>query len=188
MVMAFLTPLRYPTPYPTTQAATAQPAMKSHVRPLGIVQAQCTVAPWGKSPIPVAATPMPVTPTVPPPAAVPTPPASLAHQLDHRGGAELGLGRLGWGDGSSLGGDSRESYQAGECGKDRAHFSLQRGTGAICTATNDTERVRVSSAPVPLASGCAMWGSGVRSQVSLCRPSSRLRRGRYAGQTRTAAY
>jgi len=51
-----------------------------------------------------------------------------------------------------------------------------------------TERVRVCSAPVPLASGCAMWGSGVRSQVSLCRPSSRLRCGRYAGQTRTAAY
>src|SRR6266446_5233053 len=115
--MASLTPLRYPTPYPTTQAATAQPAMKSHVRPLGIVQAQCTVAP---------------------PAAVPTPPASLAHQLDRRGGAGLGPGRLGSGDGSSLGRDGRESYQAGECGKDRAHLSLQRGTGAICTATIDT--------------------------------------------------
>ena len=94
-LMASVTPLRYPMPYPTTQAATTQPAMKSHVRALGIVQAQCTVAPWGKSPIPVAATPMPVTPTVPPPAAVPAPPAPLAHQLDHRGGAELGPGRLG---------------------------------------------------------------------------------------------
>ena len=71
---------------------------------------------------------MPVTPAVPPPAAVPTPPASLAHQLDRRGGAELGPGRLGSGDGSSLGRDGRESYQAGECGKDRAHLSLQRGT------------------------------------------------------------
>src|SRR6267154_3995251 len=142
LVMASLTPLRYPMPHPTTQAATAQPAMKSHVRPLGIVQAQCTVAPWGKSPIPVAATPMPVTPTVAPPAAVPTPPASLAHQLDRRGGAELGPGRLGSGDGSSLGRDGRESYQAGECGKDRAHLSLQRGTGAICTATIDTNWTR----------------------------------------------
>src|ERR1700730_10219940 len=113
--------------------------MRSHVRPLGIVQAQGTVAPWGKSPIPVPATPMPVTPTVPPPAAVPTPPASLAHQFDRRGGAEFGPGRLGWGDGSSLGRDGPESYQAGECGKDRAHFSLQRGTReAICTATIDT--------------------------------------------------
>src|SRR5713101_2862101 len=190
LVMASLTPLRYPMPYPTTQAATTQPARKSHVRPLGIVQAQCTVAPWGKSPIPVAATPMPVTPTVPPPTAVPTPPASLAHQFDRRGGAEFCPGRLGWGDGSSLGRDGRESYQAGECGKDRAHFSLQRGTGAQYAQRRltQTERVLVSAAPVPLASGCAMWGSGVRSQVSLCRPSSRLRRGRYAGQTRTAAY
>jgi hypothetical protein len=133
-----------------------------------------------KSPVRVAATPMPVAPAVPPPAAVPTPPASLAHQLDRRGGAALGPGRFGWGDGSSLGRDGRESYQAGECGKDRAHFSLQRGCGGQYgqRLLTQPERVRESSAPVPVASGCAMWGSGVRSQVSLCRPSTRLRRGR----------
>jgi len=187
--MASLTPLRYPTPYPTTQAATAQPAMKSHVRPLGIVQAQCTVAPWGRSPIPVAATPMPVTPTVAPPAAVPTPPASLAHQLDRRGGAELGPGRLGSGDGSSLGRDGRESYQAANVARIVRISASKGGRGQYAQRRlTQTERVRVSSAPVPLASGCAMWGSGVRSQVRLCRPSSRLRRGRYAGPPRTAAH
>jgi hypothetical protein len=161
--MASFTPLRYPMPYPTTQAAIAQPAIKSHVSPLGIVHTTRMVARRGaRSPIPVAATPMPVTPAVPPPAAVPTPPASLAHQLDRWGGAEFCPGRLGWGDGSSLGRDGRESYQAGECGKDRAHFSLQRGRGRQYAQRRltQTERVREFSAPVPVASGCAMWGSG----------------------------
>jgi hypothetical protein len=102
-VMASLTPLRYPIPYPTTQAATAQPAIKSHVSPLGIVHTMCMVAKRGaRSPIPVAATPMPVSPAVAPPAAVPTPPASLAHQLDGRGGVEFGPGRLGRSEGSRL--------------------------------------------------------------------------------------
>jgi len=45
LFMASFTPLRYPTPYPPTQAAIAQPAMKSHVSPVGIVHAMCIVAP-----------------------------------------------------------------------------------------------------------------------------------------------
>jgi hypothetical protein len=48
--IASLTPLRYPMPYPTNQAATAQPAMKSQVRPLGVVHTMCTVAPLGPAP------------------------------------------------------------------------------------------------------------------------------------------
>ena len=165
-VMASFTPLRYPMPYPTTQAAIAQPAIKSHVSPLGIVHTTRMVARRGaRSPIPVAATPMPVTPAVPPPAAVPTPPASLAHQLDRRGGAELGPGRLGSGDGSSLGRDGRESYQAGECGKDRAHFSLQRirGRQYAQRRLTQTERVRVSPRPCrcPQAAPCGEAESGL---------------------------
>jgi hypothetical protein len=137
------------------------------VSPLGIVHTTRMVARRGaRSPIPVAATPMPVTPAVPPPAAVRTPPASLAHQLDRRGGAELGPGRLGWGDGSSLGRDGSESYQAGECGKDRAHFSLQRGLGRQYAQRRltQTERVRVILRGRAGASGCAMWGSGVSGE------------------------
>jgi hypothetical protein len=78
---------------------------------------------------------------------------------------------------------------SGECGKDRAHFSLQRGRGRQYAQRRltQTERVREFSAPVPVASGCAMWGSGVRSQVSLCRPSTRLRRGRVNSVRPTSA-
>ena len=56
-LMPSLTPLRYPMPYPTTQAATVQPATRSQVSPLGIVNAQWMVArgtgitdPGGKDP------------------------------------------------------------------------------------------------------------------------------------------
>jgi hypothetical protein len=48
-LMVSFTPLRYPRPYPTTKAATTQPAMNSQVRPLGRVHTMCTVAPRGRS-------------------------------------------------------------------------------------------------------------------------------------------
>jgi hypothetical protein len=43
-LIASFTPLRYPRPYPATQAPAAQAAIKSQVRPLGIVHAMCMVA------------------------------------------------------------------------------------------------------------------------------------------------
>jgi hypothetical protein len=43
-LIASLTPLRYPRPYPITQTATAQAAIKSQVSPLGIVHAISTAA------------------------------------------------------------------------------------------------------------------------------------------------
>ena len=49
LLMASFIPLRYPRPYPITQAATAQAAINSQVRPLGMVHAMCTVAPPGRS-------------------------------------------------------------------------------------------------------------------------------------------
>jgi len=48
-LIASFTPLRYPIPYPATQTATAQAAMNSQVRPLGIVHAICTGAAPGRN-------------------------------------------------------------------------------------------------------------------------------------------
>ena len=49
LLMASFIPLRYPRLYPITQAATAQAATNSQVRPLGMVHAMCTAAPPGRS-------------------------------------------------------------------------------------------------------------------------------------------
>jgi hypothetical protein len=44
--MASLAPFRYPVPKPAIHAATAQPKMKSQVRPVGIAHTCCIVEPW----------------------------------------------------------------------------------------------------------------------------------------------
>jgi hypothetical protein len=68
--------------------------MKSQVRPLGIVHAQCMIVTGAKSPIRAAAAPMPVAPPVTPAAAVPAGAAALAHQSDLRCRTPLRKSRL----------------------------------------------------------------------------------------------
>jgi hypothetical protein len=137
-VMASFTPLRYPMPYPITQTAIAQPEIRSQVRPVGIVHTMCRVATRGEVTSSDSSHPNASSPSGPATCrgANPTYPwrtSSIAGEAP--GSAPVALA----GDGSSLGRDGRERYHAGECGKDRPHFSLQRGTReAIWTATIDT--------------------------------------------------
>jgi hypothetical protein len=73
-------------PNPTTQPAAAQPTMKSHVSPPGIVHTMCIVTKGTTSPVRIAAAPVPVAPAVAPMTAVPAVSASLTHPLNRRCG------------------------------------------------------------------------------------------------------
>src|SRR6266699_3468309 len=131
-LMPSLTPLRYPMPYPTTQAATVQPATRSQVSPLGIVNAQWMVARGPGSPIPEARTPMPLAHPVPPKFTMRTVWAVVRPKLERQCGAKLEVVVVLRARSRRLCRDGRQGYQAGECRHDDAHFSL-RDVEAVCS-------------------------------------------------------